>query len=213
MLSHACLREIVDLAGPFSSLLVCHACFRETINLVDHASSPVSSNMHLEFGWHEIGVGIWCGVSWIIYHLAIRFWGFTFRNNRTVRDYDIKMYHVMSVKQSLREDLAEHSYQFSCWALVWSCTSFVNVPLQFEPVELHVVGALGQQDVPEPAKAITEDSVARGPQSNVLNICTQQNAGTASVPECVLKTLACWVSCVGPSKQGSFHNKGPRYRK
>ena len=31
-----------------------------------------------------------------------------------VRDANLKMYHVMSVKQSLFEDLAEHSYQFSC---------------------------------------------------------------------------------------------------
>ena len=39
--------------------------------------------------------------------------------------------------------------------------SIAQVPLQFEPVELHVVDALGQQDVREyfehPAKAITED--------------------------------------------------------
>ena len=27
------------------------------------------------------------------------------------------MYHVMSVKQSLREDLAEHSYKLSCRAV------------------------------------------------------------------------------------------------
>ena len=32
------------------------------------------------------------------------------------KDSNLKMYHVMSVKQSLREDLAEHSYQFSCRA-------------------------------------------------------------------------------------------------
>ena len=42
--------------------------------------------------------------------------------------------------------------------------------MQFEPLELHIVDALGQQDVPEyfqqPAKAITEDvSVMRGPQA------------------------------------------------
>ena len=42
--------------------------------------------------------------------------------------------------------------------------------MQFEPLELHVVEALGQQDVPEyfqqPAKAITEEvSVMRGPQA------------------------------------------------
>ena len=31
-----------------------------------------------------------------------------------VKDTNLKMYHVMSIKQSLGEDLAEHSYQFSC---------------------------------------------------------------------------------------------------
>ena len=40
--------------------------------------------------------------------------------------------------------------------------------MQFEPLELHVVDALGQQEVPDyfqqPAKALTEDvSVTRGP--------------------------------------------------
>ena len=40
--------------------------------------------------------------------------------------------------------------------------------MQFEPLELHVIDALGQQEVPDyfqqPAKAITEDvSVMRGP--------------------------------------------------
>ena len=79
-----------------------------------------------------------------------------------VKDATLKMYHVMSVKQSLREDLAEHSYQFSCRAADWSRTSFSHVrnPMQFEPLELHVGDALGQQDVPDyfqqPAKAITE---------------------------------------------------------
>ena len=89
-----------------------------------------------------------------------------------VKDANLKMYHVMSVKQSLREDLAEHSYQFnfSCRAADWSKLSFSHVPMQFEPLELHVVDALGQQDVPDyfqqPAKAITEDvSVMRGPQA------------------------------------------------
>ena len=48
--------------------------------------------------------------------------------------------------------------------------SFAQVPMQFEPVELHVVDAFGQQDVPEYfqqfAKAITEDvSVMSGPQA------------------------------------------------
>ena len=32
----------------------------------------------------------------------------------------MKMYHVMSVKQTLREDLAECAYQFSCRAADWS---------------------------------------------------------------------------------------------
>ena len=73
----------------------------------------------------------------------------------------------MSVKQSLREDLAEHSYQFSRRAADWSSMSLGQVPMQFESLELHVVEALGQQDVPEyfhqPAKAITEDvSVMKG---------------------------------------------------
>ena len=79
------------------------------------------------------------------------------------------MYHVMSVKQSLRGDLA-HSYQFSCRAADWSSMSFSRVPMQFKPLELRVVEALGQQDVPEyfqqPAQAITEAvSVMRGPQA------------------------------------------------
>ena len=72
-----------------------------------------------------------------------------------VKNTNLKMYHVMSVKQTLREDLAEHAYQFSCRAADW-------------PLELHVVDALGQQEVPDyfqqPAKAITEDvSVMKGP--------------------------------------------------
>ena len=53
-----------------------------------------------------------------------------------------------------------------------SCMSFASVPLQFKAVELHVMDALGQQDVPEyfqqPAKAIMENvSVMRGPQAEV----------------------------------------------
>ena len=87
-----------------------------------------------------------------------------------VKDSDLKMHHVMSVKQSLGEDLAEHSYQFSCRAADWSSMSFSQVPMQFEQLEMHVVEALGQEDVQEyfqqPAKAITEDvSVVRGPQA------------------------------------------------
>ena len=86
------------------------------------------------------------------------------------KDANLKMYHVMSVKQTLREDLAEHAYQFSCRAAVWSRSDFRSVPMQFEPLELHVVDALGQQEVPDhfqqPAKAITEDvSVMRGPHA------------------------------------------------
>ena len=87
-----------------------------------------------------------------------------------VRDANLKMYHVMSVKQTLREDLAEHSYQFSCRAADWSRSAFCSAPLQFEPLELHIVDALGQQEVPDyfqqSAKAITEDvSAMRGPQA------------------------------------------------
>ena len=66
-----------------------------------------------------------------------------------VKDTKLKMCHVMSVKQSLREDLAEHSYQFSCRAADWSRSAFSSIPMQFEPLELHVVDALGQQDVPD----------------------------------------------------------------
>ena len=72
-----------------------------------------------------------------------------------------KMYHVTSVKQTLREDLAEHSNQFSHRAADWSRSAFCSVPMQIEPLELHVVDALGQQEVhdyfQQPAKAITED--------------------------------------------------------
>ena len=87
-----------------------------------------------------------------------------------VKDANLKMYHVMSVKQTLREDLAEHAYQFSCRAADWSRSDLRFVPMQFEPLEEHVVDALGQQEVPDyfqqPAKAITEDvSVMRGPHA------------------------------------------------
>ena len=87
-----------------------------------------------------------------------------------MKDTTLKMYYVTSVKQSLREDLPEHSYQFSCRAADWSRSAFSSVPMQFEPLELHVVDALGQQEVPDyfqqPAKVITEDvSVTRGPQA------------------------------------------------
>ena len=53
---------------------------------------------------------------------------------------------------------------------IGSRSDFCSVPMQFEPLELHVVDALGQQEVPDyfqqPAKARTEDvSVMRGPQA------------------------------------------------
>ena len=84
------------------------------------------------------------------------------------KDSSLKLYHVMSVNQTLREDLAECAYQFSCRAADWSRSDLHVVPMQFEPLELHVIDALGQQEVPDyfqqPAKAITEDvSVMRGP--------------------------------------------------
>ena len=87
-----------------------------------------------------------------------------------LKDPSLKMYHVMSVKQTLREDLAECAYQFSCRAADWSRSDMHAVPMQFEPLELHVVDALGQQEVPDyfqqPAKAITEDvSVMKGPDA------------------------------------------------
>ena len=60
------------------------------------------------------------------------------------------------------------AYQFSCRAADWSRSDMHAVPMQFEPLELHVIDALGQQEVPDyfqqPAKAITEDvSVMKGP--------------------------------------------------
>ena len=87
-----------------------------------------------------------------------------------VKDTSLKMYHVMSVKQTLREDLAECAYQFSCRAADWTRSDMHAVPMQFEPLELHVVDALGQQEVPDyfqqPAKAITEEvSVMKGPDA------------------------------------------------
>ena len=42
------------------------------------------------------------------------------RMKDAVKSANLKMYHVMSVKQTLREDLAEHAYQFSCRAADWS---------------------------------------------------------------------------------------------
>ena len=76
----------------------------------------------------------------------------------------------MSTKQTLREDLAEHAYQFTCRAVDWSRSDFCSAPMQFEPLDLHVVDALGQQEVPDyfqqPAKAITKDvSVMQGPHA------------------------------------------------
>ena len=84
------------------------------------------------------------------------------------KDSSLKLYHVMSVKQTLREDLAECAYQFSCRAADWTRSDLHVAPMQFEPLELHVIDALGQQEVPDyfqqPAKAVTEDvSVMRGP--------------------------------------------------
>ena len=86
------------------------------------------------------------------------------------KDSSLKLYHVMSVKQTLREDLAECAYHISCRAADWSRSDLHVVPMQFEPLELHVMDALGQQEVPDyfqqPAKAITEDvSVVRGPHA------------------------------------------------
>ena len=57
-----------------------------------------------------------------------------------------------------------------------------SVPLQFEPVELHVVDVFGQQDVPEyfqqPAKAITEDvSVMKGPPGVLEEIASFKKLG------------------------------------
>ena len=54
-----------------------------------------------------------------------------------LKDPSLKMYHVMSVKQTLREDLAECAYQFSCRAADWSRSDMHAVPMQFEPLELH----------------------------------------------------------------------------
>ena len=87
-----------------------------------------------------------------------------------LKDTSLKLYHVMSVKQTLREDLAECAYQFSCRAADWSRSDMHAVSVQFEPLELHVIDALGQQEVPDyfqqPAKAITEDvSVMKGPHA------------------------------------------------
>ena len=58
---------------------------------------------------------------------------------KATKDTSLKMYHVMSVKQTLREDLAEHAYQFSCRAADWSRSNFSSVPMRFGPLELHVV--------------------------------------------------------------------------
>ena len=51
--------------------------------------------------------------------------------------------------------------------------------MQFEPLELHVVDALEQQEVPDyfqqPAKAITEDvSVMRGPQAQAWILAVRE---------------------------------------
>ena len=72
-------------------------------------------------------------------------------------------------QQYLREHVAKHSYQFSCRGADWAAMSFATMAMQFEPVELHVIDALGQQEVPEyfqqPVKTITEEvCVMRCPQ-------------------------------------------------
>ena len=51
-----------------------------------------------------------------------------------LKDTSLKMYHVMSVKQTLREDLAECAYQFSCRAADWSRSDLHAIPMQFEPL-------------------------------------------------------------------------------
>ena len=86
------------------------------------------------------------------------------------KESNLKVYHVMSVKQTLREDLAECAYQCSCRAADWTRSDLHLVPMQFEPLKLHVIEALGQQEVPDyfqqPAKAISEDvSVMKGPHA------------------------------------------------
>ena len=53
------------------------------------------------------------------------------------KDTSLKLYHVMSVKQTLREDLAECAYQFSCRAADWSRSDMHAVPMQFEPLLMH----------------------------------------------------------------------------
>ena len=108
---------------------------------------------------------------------------------------------MMYAKQSLGEDLAEHSYQFSCLAADRSAMSFATIPLQLEPADLHVTDALGQQDVPEyfqqPAKTITEEiCVMRGPAEGkqaVLNELGQYEevwrSESTSIP---LGPIECW---------------------
>ena len=115
-----------------------------------------------------------------------------------VKDANLKMYHVMSVKQTLREDLAEHSYQFSCRAADWSRSAFCSVPMQ-------------------PAKAITEDvSVMRGPNAlewiqavreevesfKQLRVCEEvprQNATSTPLP-------ARLILVTKPNVHGSFQD-------
>ena len=90
-----------------------------------------------------------------------------------LKDPSLKMYHVMSVKQTLREDLAECAHQFSCRAADWSRSDIHAVPMQFEPLELHVIDALGQQEVPDyfqqPAKAIEDVSVMKGQEGQATS--------------------------------------------
>ena len=115
----------------------------------------------------------------------------------------------MSVEQSLRE---------VSWTLLpvqlWSQTSFASVALNLrEPIELRVVDAVSQQDVPEcfqqPAKAISEEvCVMRGPQAEawkqaVLDEVTlfQKLGVYAEVPKSETTTILCrlgWFWLVSP---------------
>ena len=88
-----------------------------------------------------------------------------------VKNANLKMYHVMSCQTNSERGLGRNMpTSFSCRAADWSRADFSSVPMCFEPLELHVVDALGQQEVPDyfqqPAKAITEDvSVMKGPDA------------------------------------------------
>ena len=49
-------------------------------------------------------------------------------------------------------------YQFSCRAADWLRSAFSSVPMQFEPLELHVVDALGQHEVPDDFQQPAKDN-------------------------------------------------------